>query len=234
MKHLVSNPYVASVLTASLMAAFIFTGQAITRSKPAAPAPQALTTEQVTELTIAKFSSQPVVPAQQPLTTEQITEQIFAKLRSQPVAPAPKPAAPAPQPLTTEQIIANTEAATVLITDIAIVPVTSADGKPVMGADGKPVMKPERGSGSGWFFDNHGDIMTANHVANDTNTSVVVTLPNGKKLNAVLVYEPQSASGTDFSVLHVDVTGNKFLKFGEFRQARGWQQDYCRWLSVWS
>ncbi|MGB9153756.1 MAG: trypsin-like peptidase domain-containing protein [Alphaproteobacteria bacterium] len=130
------------------------------------------------------------------------------------VTPPPPPALtvkhvdiPPPPPLTVQQIIANTEAASVLIKVQFMAQMTDMFGQPIGG------MQLMTAGGSGWFSDNHGDIVTANHVANDTDKSIVVTLPDGTQHNATIVYETKQ--NKDFTVLHIDVTNNKFVKFGD-------------------
>jgi serine protease Do len=112
----------------------------------------------------------------------------------------PKAPPPAPQPLTIQQIAAIAHNATVSI--------NVDDGRGRIGEDYDI-------AGSGFFISPNGNILTANHVANDQDMQIQVVLADGTARNATILYQDKTP-GEDFTVLHVDgVKNHPFLTFGD-------------------
>lgn len=90
--------------------------------------------------------------------------------------------------------------------------------------------------GSGWPIDDHGDIMTADHVIvsddvpadpsqkNDKHghkrpkprDKVTVIMPGGKRYPAKIMFE---SAAKDIAILHINIKGNKYLEFGDSDKA---------------
>lgn len=74
------------------------------------------------------------------------------------------------------------------------------------------VGNPADGIGAGWFINDHGYILTANHVIDSSQKDIQVILPNKQLVQAQFVCEDKNK---DITVLHVNATGNKFLEWAD-------------------
>ena len=104
------------------------------------------------------------------------------------------------QPKKIEDVAAEARAATVIVNTGKQLPTGQV---PFIGS----------GIGSGWFIDDRGDILTAWHVADATQSKIFVTSIDGKKYKAKVVYENKDK---DITILHIDgANGHKFLTWGD-------------------
>lgn len=72
---------------------------------------------------------------------------------------------------------------------------------------------PSRESGSGFFIDNQGRILTNNHVVSGRAPDIMVTLADGRKFRASVLYRDQA---NDLALLKIEPRGQvKFLPLGD-------------------
>lgn len=64
---------------------------------------------------------------------------------------------------------------------------------------------------TGFFINNRGDMMTANHCIDEKTKAFDVILSDGSDKTGKLVY---TNAELDFSVIHMDLTGNAFIPWG--------------------
>ena len=79
------------------------------------------------------------------------------------------------------------------------------------------------GVGAGWFINDRGDVVTANHVIDSSKKNIQVILPNKTLADATFVCEDKAK---DITVLHVKTKNNKFIEWADSsRVVRGDRAD---------
>jgi len=81
--------------------------------------------------------------------------------------------------------------------------------------------------GSGWFMDDRGDVMTANHIVDSASKQITVTLADGTTHKATVIHENKDEN-VDATILHVDkAEGHSFLKWGNSGKIRPGQTVFA-------